>query len=305
MATSHSPLRYPGGKQILARVLAHLITLNGRGGGIYAEPYAGGAGAALSLLYAGHVNHLMLNDADTRIYAFWKSILDETDAFLRLLHDKPLTPREWRRQREIYQHSTEHSRLEIGFATFYLNRCNRSGIIGNAGMIGGLKQTGKWKLDARFNRPVLAARIERVAGYRSRIRVSRFDAITFLKRLAKHPTMADRGFVYLDPPYFGKGSQLYLNHYHADDHQALASHLAAGVPFKWVMSYDNVPSIRKLYRTGFSQVTFKLGYSASEVRLGTELLIHDTTLRFPTAWARAIPNVFITAADRLRRPMPS
>ena len=304
MATSHSPLRYPGGKQILSRVLAHLVALNKRGGGIYAEPYAGGAGAALSLLYGGHVNHLMLNDADKRIYAFWKSILDETDAFLRLLRDVPLTPTEWRRQREIYQRSAEYSRLRVGFATFYLNRCNRSGIIGNAGMIGGLKQTGKWKLDARFNRQVLAERIERVASYRHRIKVSPFDAITFLKRLAKHPTMADRGFVYLDPPYFGKGSQLYLNHYHADDHQALASHLAAGVPFKWVMSYDNVTSIRKLYRTGFSQVTFNLGYSASEFRVGTELLIHDDTLRFPIAWGRRIADAFITAADRVRRPMP-
>ena len=60
MSVAHSPLRYPGGKQILARVLAHLIQINGREGGIYAEPYAGGAGAALSLLFGEHVERLML-----------------------------------------------------------------------------------------------------------------------------------------------------------------------------------------------------------------------------------------------------
>ena len=305
MATAHSPLRYPGGKQVLSRVLGHLIALNRRGGGIYAEPYAGGAGAALALLFAGHVDELMLNDADVRIYAFWKSILNETEGFLRLLRNTPLTVEEWRRQRRIYTRSPKYSKLKVGFATFYLNRCNRSGIIANGGLIGGLRQTGKWKLDARFNRVELAARVERIARYRHRIRITRFDAITFLKRLAEHPTMADRGFVYLDPPYFEKGSQLYLNHYDPADHEALASHLSSGVPFKWVMSYDNVAPIKKLYKRGFSQVTFNLGYSAKKFRIGSELLIHDNTLRFPTAWRRIIPDVYISAADHRGIALPS
>jgi DNA adenine methylase len=304
MPLSYSPLRYPGGKQILSRVLAHLISLNGRGGGTYAEPYAGGAGAALALLYGGHVNDLILNDADVRIFAFWKSILEETDGFLRLLRNTKLTVENWRRQRAIYTQSRDHSRLKVGFATFYLNRCNRSGIIANAGLIGGQHQTGKWKIDARFNRDVLAERIERVARYRHRIKISRFDAITFLRRLSTDPRMADRGFVYLDPPYFVKGSQLYLNHYLRTDHEVLCSHLGNGVPFKWVMSYDNVPFIRKLYREQFVRVTFNLGYSARSFRVGTELLIYDDTLYFPKAWRRRIPDAYISAAEQLSRPMP-
>ena len=47
---------------------------------------------------------------------------------------------------------------ELGFAAFYLNRTNRSGIL-NAGVIGGKKQDGKWEMDARFNRDNLASRI--------------------------------------------------------------------------------------------------------------------------------------------------
>lgn len=305
MGTSYSPLRYPGGKQILSRVISHLISLNGRGGGIYAEPYAGGAGAALALLYGGHVNQLLLNDADDHIYSFWKSVLDETDDFLALIRTVPLSIDEWRRQRSIYLNSKHYSRLEIGFATFYLNRCNRSGVIANAGVIGGLSQTGKWKLDARFNREVLAARIQRIARYKRRIKVSRFDAITFLRRLAMRPTMAERGFVYLDPPYFDKGSQLYMNHYLPEDHQKLHRYLAAGAPFKWVLSYDSVPAIKQLYKLGFSQVPFSLSYSASNRRTGTELLIHDYTLHFPGAWKRGIPDAFITAADLLRKPLPT
>jgi DNA adenine methylase len=304
MATSHSPLRYPGGKQILARVLAHLITLNGREGGIYAEPYAGGAGAALALLYGGYVRSLMLNDADPRVYAFWMSVTRQTEGFLKLLHDTPLTVEEWQRQKTIYRNTADHNRLAVGFATFYLNRCNRSGIIGNGGLIGGLRQTGKWKLDARFNRHDLKRRVERIGRHADRIKVSKLDAIRFLQKLGEDPTKAGRAFVYLDPPYFFKGSQLYLNHYKAEDHAALAQRLAAGVDFKWVMTYDNVAEIRKLYPSPFSRVTFSIGYSASEARVGTELLIHDGTLAVPKAWRRRIGSEFITAADGLRVPMP-
>lgn len=300
---SHSPLRYPGGKQILARVLGHLIARNGRSGGVYVEPYAGGAGAALSLLYGGHVNRISINDADPRIHAFWDAVLNKTERFLKLLRDTPLTVDEWLRQRQVYRNPSRHSGLRVGFATFYLNRCNRSGIIGNAGLIGGLQQTGKWKLDARFNREELAERVARVARYRERIALSNLDAIDFLRGLHADPRLSGRAFVYLDPPYYDKGSQLYLDHYAHTDHAKLADFLRAHAAFIWVMSYDNVPQIRKLYRP-FRQVSFNLGYSAHDWRLGKELLIFNTSFRFPEPWRRRIPHKFITAADRISATMP-
>lgn len=303
MAESFSPLRYPGGKQILARVLGHLLRLNGREGGIYVEPYAGGAGAALSLLFGEYVKRIVINDADPRIYAFWDGILTKTDKFLRLLRDVPLTVDEWKKQRRIYQSMRDNSTLRVGFATFYLNRCNRSGIINNAGLIGGLNQTGKWKIDARFNRIDLARRIERIAEYRDRIDLHNADAVKFLKREFPKPTLVDRAFVYLDPPYYGKGSQLYLNHYTPDDHVEFAKFLST-TRFSWVMSYDNVPQIRKLY-SSYRRVPFKLGYSARDWRVGRELLVLPPHLRFPRAWLKRIPGEFISAASRLSRSMPT
>src|SRR5207302_1863340 len=112
--------RYPGGKQVLANVLAHVISLNGLQGGTYAEPYAGGAGAALALLFGENVSRIMINDADRCIYAFWNSVLRETDAFLRLLQRATLNVREWERQRKVYKNAKQHSALEVGFATFFL-----------------------------------------------------------------------------------------------------------------------------------------------------------------------------------------
>jgi DNA adenine methylase len=137
MAIMHSPFRYPGGKQILSRLIAHLIHLNDCVGGTYLEPYAGGAGVALSLLFGEHVDRMLINDADPSIFACWNGILYDTNRFLKLLRDTPTTTEEWARQRQIYLNPKRHSSLKLGFATFYLNRCNRSGIIKNGGPIGG------------------------------------------------------------------------------------------------------------------------------------------------------------------------
>lgn len=285
---AHSPLRYPGGKQVLSRVLARLVTMNGAAGGTYVEPYAGGAGAALSLLMGEHVDRIMINDADACICAFWNAVLNRTDDFVDLVRGTPTTVQEWRRQRAVYQHPRRHSALRVGFATFFLNRCNRSGIIANGGPIGGLKQGGPWKIDARFNRDTLEERVRQVAMYRDRILVSNLDAMEFLDRQVRHLGRTDRPFVYLDPPYFEKAEDLYMNHYRPQDHAALAQYVRGELPHPWVMSYDNAPQIRRLYK-GLRKVPFRLDYSAGERRVGTEILIISEGFSLPAGWTRRIP----------------
>lgn len=301
MTASESPLRYPGGKQILGRVLAHLIQLNQRQGGTYFEPYCGGAGAALGLLFREYVDRLVLNDADPSVYAFWDSALSDTDRLVRLVRDTPLTVDEWLRQREVYRRPAEHDRLALGFATFYLNRCNRSGIIAGAGLIGGLEQTGRWKLDARFNRDELARRIERVALYRGRIALFNLDAVDFLRDHVSDPRVVERAFVYLDPPYYAKGSALYLNHYKPGDHAGVARYLRQHATFRWVMTYDNVAEVRSLYPR-HRKVPFSLSYSARERRVGSEIMILGPHLRFPDDWRSKIPARLISAAREIAAP---
>uniref|UniRef100_UPI00404B41F4 DNA adenine methylase n=1 Tax=Brachybacterium sp. GPGPB12 TaxID=3023517 RepID=UPI00404B41F4 len=62
-----SPLRYPGGKARLAPYLARLITAQDPEPRQYAEPFAGGAGAALHLLHDGVVDRIHLNDLNPGI----------------------------------------------------------------------------------------------------------------------------------------------------------------------------------------------------------------------------------------------
>jgi DNA adenine methylase len=285
---NYSPLRYPGGKQVLARVLTKLVELNGATGGTYIEPYAGGAGAALALLLEEHVDRILINDADYRIYAFWRAALSQTEAFVERIRTVRLTVAEWRHQREIYQNGRRESLLRLGFATFYLNRCNRSGIIATGGPIGGLDQRGKWKIDARFNRSELAGRIRRLSAYRDRIEVTNLDALACLRSRVMPLPRTAKPFAYLDPPYFAKAEDLYMNHYASGDHLGVAEFVQDALNIPWVMTYDDVPEIRRLYRR-LRAVPLVLDYTARERRKGREMLILKPHLTFPKEWRDGIP----------------
>lgn len=281
MGTIASPLRYPGGKRVLANFLARVIKVNRMRDPVYIEAYAGGAGAALALLFGEKVSHIVLNDKDPCVHAFWRAILNQTGRFLDLLETTPITIEEWRRQREIYNHPSRQGQLKLGFATFFLNRCNRSGILVSGGPIGGYAQEGKWRLDARFNRLALRDRIEKIELYRDRIEVHNLDALEFLRDTVRPITSRQTPcLVYLDPPYYAKGRQLYLNSYTHFDHVALARFLRKARFFKWVLTYDNVHQIRELYDE-FACHPFNLSYSAYDRRIGSELLITDPRLSLP------------------------
>ncbi len=270
-----SPLRYPGGKWRLANYFEEIIKLNFARPPVYAEPYAGGASLALSLLFSNVVSDVYLNDLDAAIHAFWFSVLRHNQDFCRLVDRTPITPTEWRKQKKIHTGGLASGRLALGFATFFLNRTNHSGIL-NGGMIGGKRQRGEWKLDARFNRSELVRRIRKISDFRNRIHLHCQDAADFLReqRFRKYT------FVYLDPPYYQSGRQLYLNAYKPDDH-ALVRDCALSLRCPWVVSYDDVPEIRQLYRSQKSRCV-RLLHTARSARLGREVMFFSGTLRIPS-----------------------
>lgn len=275
MRTS-SPLRYPGGKSAMAGLLGDLRRLNGLGNRAIAEPFGGGAGASLSLLYLEETPKVYINDADPAIYDFWWALTSRPDEFGSLIRKTRVNMAEWRRQRDTYRATRRVSRLRRGFAAFYLNRCNRSGIIVNGGPIGGVRQTGKWKLGARFNRKDLRARCQKVAEYSSRISISADDGLTFIQKLDSANT-----FFFIDPPYFEKGPTLYLNALDATYHERLAARLRATVNASWVLTYDDCPEVRRLYKNWATIRPFSLRYAAAERRSGKELLITPKGMRLP------------------------
>ncbi|WP_449221175.1 DNA adenine methylase [Tistrella mobilis] len=279
MARTNSPLRYPGGKSCLIEMTAALLRLNDLERGHYAEPYAGGAGLALSLLYGGHVSDIHINDIDPSVWAFWHCALHETDQLIDLVMNTPITIDEWVIQRDRYRNLYGHQKdksevLALGFSAFFLNRTNRSGIINGAGVIGGLKQDGKYKIDCRFNREDLCRRIKRVSKYQDRIHLTKMDAINFVIKIDKE--IPKKSLIFIDPPYFKKGSALYTSFYVPDDHAEIAKKISA-IRHPWVLTYDNVPEIRRLYKM-HRQYEFNISYSVREKRKGSELLVASKRL---------------------------
>lgn len=275
----YSPLRYPGGKASISRFIADLARENDVLGGTYIELYAGGAGAALNLLFEGVFNRIQINDYDFRIYSMWHSVLNKTEELIALIEKTPITIEEWYKQKEIYANGKNGDQLSLGFATFFLNRTNRSGIIYKAGPIGGYEQKGKYSIKARFNKKNLIKRISKIASFKDQIEITNFDAVFYINNWNDFHPDGDHVLLYLDPPYYKKGQKLYLNNYNHFDHSNLASEIKSlDNAVKWVISYDNVPQIRKLYEQ-FRLSSFDLSYSLQEKKLGRELLVFSPNLK--------------------------
>lgn len=273
----YTPLRYPGGKGKLAYYVKALIEENNLHDGHYVEPYAGGAGVAIELLMQEYVRKIHINDIDPAVHGFWHSVLYETDALCALINDTPVDMATWHEQKSIIADPVNHSLLELGFATFFLNRTNRSGIL-KAGVIGGKEQAGKWKLDVRYQKADLLGRINNIAGYESRIVLSNRDTADLIRFL---PTdIHKNALVYLDPPYYVKGQDLYRNFYSHNDHVEIMEALRGSEIRNWIVSYDNADQIREIYKD-FRMIEYSLQYTAQQKKVGEEVMIFSNELRIP------------------------
>lgn len=253
-----SPLRYPGGKAPLAGFFESTIKALGLNEPTYVEPYAGGAGAGLELLVKGIVDNIVINDLDPAIHACWNAMVKDSEAFLDRMERTPIDTEEWKRQREVYRRRNEDDvdPLALGFATFYLNRTSRSGVLG-AGVIGGFAQAGTYKIDARFNKTTLRTRIEKLAELSGKISITNKDGATSLR---EHLPREDV-FAYVDPPYVAKGSSLYMSSFKEEDHNELARALNHHADTNWILTYDVADIIKSLYKAR-DVSEYRLLYSA-------------------------------------------
>lgn len=282
MPVTDSPLRYPGGKTQLAPLVLDVLKANNLQNGVYAEPFAGGAGIAWRLLLNGDVTEVWINDIDPALFAFWTTVVNDPDPLCEQILRTRISMREWHRQRAAL-FDPESTELERAFATLFMNRTNRSGIL-KGGVIGGKTQQSEYKLGCRFNKAELVRKIQRIHCYREVISVSRMDAEKCIRQWGK--AMPKRGLMNIDPPYFGKGRDLYLSFYEALDHARLAK-LVRGLTVPWMLTYDDEPEIEGLYE-GLPTYRKSLIYYAQVKRKASELLILAPQLRTPPALPTAI-----------------
>lgn len=276
MGRFKTPLRYPGGKQRLTPFIIELLEANSIDGH-YIEPYAGGAGVAMELLLSKKVTNIHLNDSYIGIYAFWYAVINHPEELCRKILSASMTVEEWRKRQQIVKEGNQDDLLELGFSTFYLNRCNRSGVI-KAGVIGGLNQSGNYKMDARFNRNDLINRIESIALYKDKIHISNMDAEFYIDNYL--PNIPNNSLIYLDPPYYNKASGLYLNSYKNEDHSRIGDKIQTDIRQNWILSYDGVQEILDIYSKR-RHFLYDLQYSAQTVKKGKEVFIFDDNITLP------------------------
>lgn len=287
---NYTPLRYPGGKARLRPYIEALIVQNGLQDAHYVEPYCGGAGLALELLQRYVVDTVHINDLDRAIYSFWSAAVHNTDALCAKIEATPCSIDTWHVQHEIWKSRATADPLDLAFATFFLNRTNRSGILA-AGPIGGKQQLGEWKIDARYRRDDLVKRLQAIGRFRSRIKVYNAEALVFLSQLQPH--LPSQSLVYLDPPYVEKGPGLYLSHYDEEDHRAVANWVSSTLSRPWIVSYDAHPLIAECY-AGHECVELNFAYSAyGNARRGAEVMYFSPSIT---------PPVMAAVRTRYRKP---
>ena len=273
MKTFHSPLRYPGGKSCIFPFVSKLFYENNIIGINYAEPYAGGAGLALRLLFDEYVNNIFINDLDRSIYSFWKTVINNPDKLCSWISDVEISVENWKRYKEVQNNAENESALELAKSTLFLNRTNVSGVI-KGGIIGGFSQKGKYKIDARFRKDDIIKKIEKISQFKKRIKVSNLDGLEFIKSLKRERKDT---FIYIDPPYLQKGGDLYMNFFNKKDHEKLSRYIKK-MSGMWLISYDNHKFIIDLY-SNKSKVTYKLAQCTSN-RIGDEILIFSPEVDF-------------------------
>ena len=288
----YTPLRYPGGKRRLSTVVSRLMSENRLTDAVYVEPYAGGAAVALALLFGGHASAIHLNDLSRPIFAFWNTVLNETDSFCRRIETVSVTMDEWSRQRSVYDAQETADLSDLGFATFFLNRTNRSGII-SGGVIGGKEQTGEYSLDARFGKKDLIRRAEKIGESCGQIHVYQMDALEFTEGVI--PKLTGDAFIFFDPPYIESGKDLYLNEYDVDGHLLMAQ-AVQGLEHPWICTYDR-PAIDYGLYPNHRRIEYGLPYTAQGKRRGKEVMFLSNSLAIPENWVGQSGPVLLTPTN--------
>lgn len=271
-----SPLRYPGGKARLAPYIATVMSWQDPAPVTYVEPFAGGAGVALRLLLDGDVDQIRINDLNPGIAAFWRSMFADSEAFARRIENDPVDLKAWHEHREVYLNPVDADDGTLGFATFFLNRCNRSGIL-TARPIGGLEQTGKWLIDARFNRAGLADRVRALGKFADRVVITELDAVAMLSGI---DNLDGEAFAYIDPPYLVQGDQLYMNGLSMEDHRRFAKALTE-LKCRWLLTYDADARIANDLYGDYRCLEFDIRHNAHKHHMGQEFAVFSHDLVVP------------------------
>ena len=210
----------------------------------FCDAFVGGGSVLLEVAkkYPDHI--LYANDKDYWMYCFWKIVAD-SDAknlyeLLRLMEVQPTLELFYKLREE---QTTDP--IRCAYKAIFFNRTTFSGIL-YSGPIGGKNQASKYPVDCRYNAKKLKTKIlachDLIAGRTevTNVDITKYDILWGTQSPPLSITL------YLDPPYYHKGDILYPEKMSAGHHEEMARALSARK--NWVLSYDDCPEIRDLYK---------------------------------------------------------
>ncbi|WP_369340694.1 DNA adenine methylase [Bacillus subtilis] len=239
-----SPYRYPGGK---SRIIDFLYThLQKNKTQKLISPFTGGGSFELSLLAAGVVDHLHLNDLDFGVYALWWVIKHMPYALIDLVKNIEPDHKTFFYAQSIIKNDYRGTDLvDAAWSSLIVNRLAFSGIA-KANPLGG-KKGNKKSLLSRWNPEELVKRIEKVHSLSDRMVITQENAVN----LIEEAYWEEDSTIFIDPPYVDKGKQLYPCYYTEKDHREL-SFLLDTLHFEFpgadiITTYDYNEWIQNLY----------------------------------------------------------
>lgn len=287
-------IRYAGGKNKLSNhILDRIIGFYCDNGYDYEyrEPFFGAGAIGIRLLESSsRIKKVFINDFDLGISSIWTAVINQPEELIsKLKVFKPTAGAFFDFKEKILAWEGQEPDLDLAFMKIAIHQMSFSGLGTKAGgPIGGKSQLSAYDVSCRWSIPHLSKYIRRYNKLFSNrtIRENRCFGLDFEEVIKKK----GKAFLYLDPPYYEKGPELYQHFFTDHDHFRLA-HVLQKTEYPWLLSYDNCVAIRKIYDWA-ECMEIDINYTINTSRVKTELLIAPKKFKHLLKNPNEIPDLF-------------
>lgn len=246
-----SLIRYPGSKaKLVESILAampeeYVLPMFTSDNLHYVEPFFGSGAVGFEVMKRLHHRaRVTIADMDIGLFCLWLSVWKHADELKERIRKYRPSVESFYELKQLDGEFTDT--VDTGFRKLALHRISVSGFgVMAGGPIGGRKQEGAYTVGCRWKPAKMLLAVERYQKL-----LGKFKRLEILHSCV-FKTLAgidgdEPAFIYLDPPYYEKGNQLYKHGFSEEQHAELASVLIKSRHL-WAVSYDDHPAIRRLY----------------------------------------------------------